>query len=404
MIRVIQRVVVIVCMVLQAQTALAEGLQEIAVALAYPRKEVIAKIAERKGGDVVSALILERALIRKRADGAQGSPCEQVEDSLKSGCLLLVSANAISDGRFDDLRGIFATLDTRAKNQLFQLVPVALFEKLAALSPTRLISQAETNIALSTESEGFLQDSTKPVVDIEINGQKVSGALDTGASVTLISEQDARQLELTPLHYDAEIGTYYRAGKVKAALYQIKELKIGNTQMRDVVVLVGGQMTLIGLDMISRFDSLYLSPERIAINLSAHELANLEKECRARVFLNSDFMRFNQFLYFIAKVDGKNTIVALDSGYSGDYLATAIMPQGAVRDITSSGVVNDARGAAYEQPYSAEVEVEAGNKTIRMPAIFSGTRKLPAPYVLGWRGFSHYHLVYNVKSARACLI
>lgn len=85
-------------------------------------------------------------------------------------------------------------------------------------------------------------------------------------------------------------------------------------------------MTLIGLDMISRFDSLYLSPERIAINLSAHELANLEKECRARVFLNSDFMRFNQFLYFIAKVDGKSTIVALDSGYSGDYLATAIMP------------------------------------------------------------------------------
>ena len=163
-------------------------------------------------------------------------------------------------------------------------------------------------------------------------------------------------------------------------------------------------MTLIGLDMISRFDSLYLSPERIAINLSAHELASLEKECRARVFLNSDFMRFNQFLYFIAKVDGNSTIVALDSGYSGDYLATAIMPQGAVRDITSSGVVNDARGAAYEQPYSAEVEVEAGNKTIRMPAIFSGTRKLPAPYVLGWRGFSHYHLVYNVKSARACLI
>ena len=148
MIRVIQRVVVILCMVLQAQTALAEGVQEIAVALAYPRKEVIAKIAERKGGDVVSALILERALIRKRADRAQGSPCEHVEDSLKSGCLLLVSANAISDGRFDDLRGIFATLDTRAKNQLFQLVPVALFEKLAALSPTRLISQAETTDSL----------------------------------------------------------------------------------------------------------------------------------------------------------------------------------------------------------------------------------------------------------------
>lgn len=404
MIKVIQRVVMLLSLLLLARSSWADGLQDIRATLAYPRKEAIARLAERPGGDTVSALVLERTLVRKPAEAIPAWPCAQVGDYLRPGCILLASANAINDGRFDDLHKILSALDVRERQQLYRTIPSALLEILVGLPATRRVAQGETHIFLNADSEGYLQDSARPVLDIEMNGRKIAGTLDTGASITLVSDQDAQGLELIPLDYQVDISTYYRPGQMTARFHRVKQLKIGNTELSDVVVLVGGQLTLIGLDLVSKLDSLYVSSGRLSINSSADELARLEKECRVKVFLNSDFIRFNQFLYFTAKVAGKSTVVALDTGYSDGYLATATRPDSAERDALASGVINDARGPIYEHLYNSLAEIEVGSRVTRIPAVFSASRNLPAPYVLGWRGFSQYQLVYNVKSARACLI
>jgi aspartyl protease family protein len=96
-------------------------------------------------------------------------------------------------------------------------------------------------------------------VTIEVNGTRVHGMVDTGASGLALSGLDARAAGLDPdsLRQDTPVMT--AAGASAAASVTLSSVRIGRAELRDVSALVlgdGTDTTLVGMDILSSFSEI----------------------------------------------------------------------------------------------------------------------------------------------------
>lgn len=95
------------------------------------------------------------------------------------------------------------------------------------------------------------------LIDAEVNNQKISFLLDTGASKITLSKKDAEKLgfDLQKLHYNIRMNT---ANGVNLAAYvRLNELRVGSIIMKDIDAYVnknGLSSSLLGMNFLNRLD------------------------------------------------------------------------------------------------------------------------------------------------------
>ncbi|MBV1688051.1 TIGR02281 family clan AA aspartic protease [Novosphingobium sp. G106] len=116
--------------------------------------------------------------------------------------------------------------------------------------PEQRVTGGETRIEMSNDGHFWLQAS--------VNGQKRRFLVDTGATITALSEgtAEAAQVEQQELRQSVLMRT--ANGTVTAELARIDELRFGNVVARDLDAVIApglGETNVIGMNLLSRLAS-----------------------------------------------------------------------------------------------------------------------------------------------------
>lgn len=116
--------------------------------------------------------------------------------------------------------------------------------------PEQRVTGGETRIAMSTDGHFWLRAT--------VNGQPQRFLIDTGATLTALSQgaAQAARVEPQPLRRDLLMRT--ANGTVRAELGRIDELRFGNVVARDLDAVIApglGETNVIGMNLLSRLAS-----------------------------------------------------------------------------------------------------------------------------------------------------
>lgn len=116
--------------------------------------------------------------------------------------------------------------------------------------PEQRVSGGETRVPMSNDGHFWLQ--------ARINGQPFRFLIDTGATLTALSETtaEAAQVQAQTLHRSVLMKT--ANGTVQAELVRIDELRFGNVVARDLDAVIApglGETNVIGMNLLSRLAS-----------------------------------------------------------------------------------------------------------------------------------------------------
>ena len=104
---------------------------------------------------------------------------------------------------------------------------------------------------------------------IEIEGQRIPAMVDTGASFLVLSAPDADRLGIRPLPADINIPVSTANGRAFVDKVQLRSVRLGGIEVRDVAALVGdrGQLstTLLGMSFLSRLSSVRTDHGRLLL-------------------------------------------------------------------------------------------------------------------------------------------
>jgi aspartyl protease family protein len=116
--------------------------------------------------------------------------------------------------------------------------------------PEQRVTGGETRIQMSNDGHFWLRAS--------INGEPRRFLIDTGATLTALSEStaEAAQVEVQPLRESVLMRT--ANGTVQAELARVDELRFGNIVARDLDAVIApglGETNIIGMNLLSRLAS-----------------------------------------------------------------------------------------------------------------------------------------------------
>jgi aspartyl protease family protein len=104
---------------------------------------------------------------------------------------------------------------------------------------------------------------------LSINGKPVSVVVDTGATTTVLTAEDARRAGFDPeaLHYTVQVST--ANGVASAAAVRVDELAVGDIVRRDMPVLVAApgalQQSLLGMNFIGSLSGFDVRGDRMIL-------------------------------------------------------------------------------------------------------------------------------------------
>ncbi|KLE35083.1 retropepsin-like aspartic protease family protein [Aurantiacibacter luteus] len=116
--------------------------------------------------------------------------------------------------------------------------------------PAQVVEGGETRIPLARDGHFWLE--------AEINGQRAAFMVDTGATLTAVSQSTAERARLEPRDGGLPIQLQTANGTVAAQLATVDELRFGNVAARglDAVIAPGlGETNVIGMNLLSRLAS-----------------------------------------------------------------------------------------------------------------------------------------------------
>ena len=116
--------------------------------------------------------------------------------------------------------------------------------------PEQVVEGGETRITLSRDGHYWLE--------VDVNGHRVPFLIDTGATLTAVSEDTARMAGLEARDGGLPIRLQTANGTVAAQLTNIESLRFGNVAASglDAVIAPGlGETNVIGMNLLSRLAS-----------------------------------------------------------------------------------------------------------------------------------------------------
>ena len=116
--------------------------------------------------------------------------------------------------------------------------------------PEQVVEGGETRITQSADGHFWLR--------AEINGVPANFLVDTGATVTAVSQDLAREAGLEPRRGGLPVMIGTANGSVNAQLSTIDELRFGNVAARGLDVVIAptlGETNVVGMNLLSRLKS-----------------------------------------------------------------------------------------------------------------------------------------------------
>jgi len=116
--------------------------------------------------------------------------------------------------------------------------------------PEQRVTGGETRIDMSNDGHFWLQAS--------VNGQKRRFLVDTGATITALSEGTAEAAQVQAQELRQSVLMRTANGTVTAQLARIDELRFGNVVARDLDAVIApglGETNVIGMNLLSRLAS-----------------------------------------------------------------------------------------------------------------------------------------------------
>lgn len=126
--------------------------------------------------------------------------------------------------------------------------------------PEQVVEGGETRVALARDGHFWL--------DAEINGHRAAFMVDTGATLTAVSEETAVAAGLEPSEGRLPITLRTANGTVSAQSASIDELRFGNVAARglDAVIAPGlGETNVIGMNLLSRLASVRIEQDEMIL-------------------------------------------------------------------------------------------------------------------------------------------
>ena len=126
--------------------------------------------------------------------------------------------------------------------------------------PEQVVDGGETRVPLAPDGHYWLR--------AQVNGHEASFLVDTGATLTAISEETARQAGLSPREGALPIRMQTANGAVAAQITSIGELRFGNVAARglDAIIAPGlGETNVIGMNLLSRLASVRIEQGELVL-------------------------------------------------------------------------------------------------------------------------------------------
>jgi aspartyl protease family protein len=146
--------------------------------------------------------------------------------------------------------GLLLTVFCLAVLRMVRLDPT--FDTLGAsiALPTQTVAGGETRIPLSADGHYW--------IEARVNGSKQRFMVDTGATVTTLSEQSASEAAITPDPLRLPVVVRTANGSIEAQMARAKDLRFGSIAARDMDVIVTGAtggLNVLGMNFLSRLKS-----------------------------------------------------------------------------------------------------------------------------------------------------
>lgn len=128
----------------------------------------------------------------------------------------------------------------------------------AALSVVKAAGRTE----LRREADGLFY------LDGRVNGGAVRFLIDTGANVTVLTQDDAERLGLAKHNVAAPRRLRTVSGTTLSAWARVEQIELGGRSFRDVDVLVVGDgmpVSLLGQDMLARMGPMLIDGDRLTV-------------------------------------------------------------------------------------------------------------------------------------------
>lgn len=358
--------------------------------------------ASRIDANTLLSAVLARAQSKKPATPVSLSDCAVLNvENTATACKLILLGNHLNDGHFAAYAQVLASMTAEQLRRAEQFIAQLDVDTLKRVGDRQIGLLKRTQIVLSSEENDYLKSATDPLLEVEINGHAAKVLFDTGASVTVIGESDALRYGVELIKLPVEINSYYSRQSVNAQYGLIREMTLSGIELRNVLVIVGGSLSLFGLDLMSSFDNVIVGSEHIALNVTPAEIEALEQQCVGSVFLGSSYSRQTQFLYVLANVDGQQTAASLDTG-NLYYLSGGETRVGSARSDQRSKIMTDANGTFPRAITHTTTNLNIGGRAKDVSYTTLAEQKYLTPYVLGWPAFQDYELIWNTHESRAC--
>lgn len=382
----------------------AVGLQDVQGKLYVPTSNRLKDLdLSTADANTLLSAVLSRAQYKKSSSELSLADCLSMSNgSLALACKLILLGNNLNAGRLDTYATALEALSEQERSQAQSFIARLDGDVARRIGNRQANNPKNLKIDLVAEAGDFLKDYAEPVVDVEINGNAAKAIFDTGASATIISESDAIRYGVEQIAEPAVVSSYYGSKQLKARYGVIRKLNISGAEFSNVLVVVGGKLNLLGLDLISSFDSVVIANEHIALNLPDSEIKALQAQCVAHVFLGSTYSRQTQFLYFLTQVDGRQTAASIDTG-NFYYLSGGVNKPGPAELSQKNTIVTDVNGAKSQLTINTMARLQIGSESRNVTYTALAEQRYLTPHVLGWAAFQDHELIWNTHESKACI-